>query len=64
MTALSASTTSPRGVRSTTAAPGKPPRLSYVIGTLLGLFGILLGQLGLSIALGNGAYEIRDLEWQ
>jgi len=34
------------------------------VGTLLGLFAILLGQLGLSIALGNGAYEIRDLERQ
>ena len=46
------------------ARPSAPPKLSYVIGTLLGLFAILIGQLGLSIALGNGAYEIRDLERQ
>lgn len=68
MTAVTA-VSSPRravstSVRTVSDAPGKPPRLSYVIGTLLGLFGILLGQLGLSIALGNGAYEIRDLERQ
>lgn len=41
-----------------------PPRLRYVVATLVGLFAILIGQLALSIALGTGAYEIRDLERQ
>lgn len=40
------------------------PRVSYVIATLVGIFAILLGQLVLSIALGNGAYAIQDLERQ
>lgn len=41
-----------------------PPKLSYVIATLAGIFAILAGQLMLSIALGNGAYAIQDLERQ
>ena len=41
-----------------------PPKLSYVIATLVGIFAILTGQLMLSIALGNGAYAIQDLERQ
>ncbi len=41
-----------------------PPKLSYVIATLVGIFAILAGQLMLSIALGNGAYAIQDLERQ
>ncbi|AVG23942.1 Cell division protein FtsL [Pontimonas salivibrio] len=45
-------------------APAAPPKLRYVLGTLLGIFAVLMGQLGLSIALGSGAYEIRDLERQ
>lgn len=45
-------------------AASQAPRLRYVVGTLAGLFAILMGQLVLSIALGNGAYEIRDLERQ
>lgn len=45
-------------------APTGPPRLRYVVGTLVGIFAVLMGQLGLSIALGSGAYEIRDLERQ
>lgn len=40
------------------------PRISYVIATLIGIFAILVGQLVLSIALGNGAYAIQDLERQ
>ncbi|MEX2441711.1 MAG: hypothetical protein WD400_03600 [Pontimonas sp.] len=44
--------------------PTGPPRLRYVVGTLVGIFAVLMGQLGLSIALGSGAYEIRDLERQ
>lgn len=55
-----ARTTTPRSRR----GEGAAPKLRYVVGTLLGIFAILLGQLGLSIALGNGAYEIRDLERQ
>ena len=69
MTALSSpavpATKKTAGLRPVAAVrPSAPPKLSYVIGTLLGLFAILIGQLGLSIALGNGAYEIRDLERQ
>jgi hypothetical protein len=45
-------------------APQSPPKLRYVVGTLLGIFAVLMSQLGLSIALGSGAYEIRDLERQ
>lgn len=41
-----------------------PPKLRYVVATLVGIFAILIGQLGLSIALGSGAYELRDLERQ
>jgi hypothetical protein len=41
-----------------------PPKLSYVVATLVGIFAILAGQLMLSIALGNGAYAIQDLERQ
>ncbi len=45
-------------------AAAAPPKLSYVIATLAGIFAILAGQLMLSIALGNGAYAIQDLERQ
>ncbi len=45
-------------------APTSPPKLRYVVATLAGIFAILIGQLGLSIALGSGAYELRDLERQ
>jgi len=46
------------------ARAATPPKLSYVVATLLGIFAILAGQLMLSIALGNGAYAIQDLERQ
>lgn len=46
------------------AKTSAPPRISYAIATLVGIFAILAGQLVLSIALGNGAYAIQDLERQ
>lgn len=46
------------------ARPVGVPKIRYVIATLLGIFAILAGQLVLSIALGNGAYAIQDLERQ
>jgi len=46
------------------ARAATPPKVSYVVATLLGIFAILAGQLMLSIALGNGAYAIQDLERQ
>lgn len=71
MSTLTASSTAPQrgytrpGIQSVTRpAPTAPPKLRYVIGTLAGIFAVLMGQLGLSIALGSGAYEIRDLERQ
>ena len=71
MSTLTASSTAPQRAKSrpglkavSTPAPVAPPKLRYVIGTLLGIFAVLMGQLGLSIALGSGAYEIRDLERQ
>ncbi|MDR9396351.1 hypothetical protein [Pontimonas sp.] len=57
-------TSRPRLQSVTTPAPASPPKLRYVLGTLAGIFAVLMGQLGLSIALGSGAYEIRDLERQ
>lgn len=47
-----------------TPRPTEVPKLRYAVATLIGIFAILAGQLILSIALGNGAYEIRDLERQ
>lgn len=55
----------PSRVRAVPAAKtAAPPRIGYAIATLLGIFAILVGQLVLSIALGNGAYAIQDLERQ
>lgn len=71
MTAVTAATpvrkkdTTETGLRALSRpSTATPPRLRYVVATLVGLFAILIGQLSLSIALGNGAYEIRDLERQ
>jgi hypothetical protein len=51
-----------RAVTRTRAA--NPPKVGYAVATLIGIFAILAGQLVLSIALGNGAYAIQDLERQ
>lgn len=48
----------------TRAVPKGAPRVRYVIASLIGIFSILALQLMLSIALGNGAYAIQDLERQ
>ena len=59
-----ATPTTPRLRLTPRQATSSPPKLRYVIATLAGIFAILIGQLGLSIALGSGAYELRDLERQ
>ena len=66
MTTATAKSTRPARRLSVAPAAKKatPPKLRYVVATLLGIFAILIGQLGLSIALGSGAYELRDLERQ
>lgn len=51
-------------LRSVASRPRDVPKVRYAVATLVGIFAILAGQLALSIALGNGAYEIRDLERQ
>lgn len=38
------------------------PRIGYAVASLLGIFAILGGQLGLSIVLSDGAYRILSLE--
>jgi len=40
----------------------RAPRISYAVASLLGIFAILGGQLGLSIVLSDGAYRILTLE--
>ncbi len=45
-----------------TRAGAAAPRLTYVVASLVGIFAILGGQLVLSIALSDGAYEILTLE--
>ena len=69
MSALTASIaprarTSPRLRAVPRARTATPPKVSYAVATLVGIFAILGGQLMLSIALGNGAYAIQDLERQ
>ena len=66
MTTATATTTTRAPRLRIAPAPQKasPPKLRYVVATLAGIFAILIGQLGLSIALGSGAYELRDLERQ
>jgi hypothetical protein len=38
------------------------PRIGYAVASLIGIFAILGGQLGLSIVLSDGAYQILSLE--
>jgi hypothetical protein len=40
----------------------RAPRIGYAVASLLGIFAILGGQLGLSIVLSDGAYQILSLE--
>jgi hypothetical protein len=51
------------GNRSVAERPGKrAPRIGYAVASLVGIFAILGGQLGLSIILSDGAYRILSLE--
>jgi hypothetical protein len=52
-----------RTVPSVAKRPGRQaPRIGYAVASLIGIFAILGGQLGLSIILSDGAYRILTLE--